>query len=163
MNITTTLSNNQKGMIVIQRFGQEIDVFRTTLKSLLRNLGALDEKKAFCCDCTYTQGHTITEVAACGSISLNELAGRLNMDKSFMSKNVDDLVKKGYLKREQDPSDRRYVIIRLTEKGEQLQTQIERQSRNKFAELLAGIQQEERQMVIKGLEVLNRALKNMQS
>lgn len=153
----------QKGMIVIHRLESEIDVFRTTLKSLLRNLGALDGKKAFCCDCTYTQGHIITEVAVCGSISLNELAGRLNIDKSFMSKSVDDLVRKGFLKREQDPSDRRYVIIRLTEQGEQLYAKIQLQSRNKFAELLAGIQEGDRQLVIKGLEILNHALQNVRS
>jgi len=150
-------------VIAIQSMDQEVNLLRNAIKSLLRNLGALEGENAFCCDCTYAQCHTIVEVAACGSLSLNELASRLNMDKSFMSRTVDDLVRKGYLSREQDPSDRRYIKIQLTEQGAQLYDEIELQSRNKFVELLTGIQEGERMLVIKGLEVLNLALKNLRT
>lgn len=128
---------------------------------LLRNLGVLEGKNAFCCDCTFAQCHTITEVAVCGKLSLNELAARLKMDKSLMSRTVDELVKKGYLKREQDPDDRRYVIIQLTEQGEHLHAGIEVQARQKFAELLSSIPEEQRIQVIKGLEALNLAVEKL--
>ena len=118
----------------------------------------LEGKKAFCCDCTYSQCHTIVEVGNCGTLSLIELAQRLNMDKSAMSRIVDDLVKKGYLRREQDTRDRRYVVIELTEVGNGVYQQIEENSFQQFSKLVSALPETERRSVISGLKALNQAM-----
>lgn len=131
---------------------------REAVKTFIRNLGMLEGKKAFCCDCTYSQCHIIVEVGGNGAISLIELAQSLNMDKSAVSRTVDDLVKKGLIKREQDPRDRRYVVIELTEAGYGIHEQIEKNSMQQFSKLVAALSETEREYVIAGLLALNKAL-----
>jgi DNA-binding MarR family transcriptional regulator len=48
---------------------------------------------------------------------LTELAQRAGLVPSAMLQIVDDLEKRGYLSREQDPSDRRAKLVRLTPEG----------------------------------------------
>jgi DNA-binding MarR family transcriptional regulator len=63
------------------------------------------------------QCHAVVEIGRAGGISLAELAGLLNLDSSTMSRTVNNLVNSGYVIRELDPKDRRYVTIELTENG----------------------------------------------
>lgn len=53
-------------------------------------------------------------------ISQNEISAKLNKDKASVARMVSTLEKKGYLKRNVCPSDRRSVEIYLTERGRQL-------------------------------------------
>jgi len=98
---------------------KNISTMRNTIKIFMRSLGVLEGKKAFCYNCTYAHCHVIWETAQESQISVNELATRLNITKSAASRTVDDLVKKGYLKRNPNSNDRRYVDIELMEKGHQ--------------------------------------------
>ena len=50
---------------------------------------------------------------------LTDLAERAGMTPASMSELADDLVRKGYLERVEDPRDRRVRILRLTERGRQ--------------------------------------------
>ena len=49
----------------------------------------LDRGDAICCGVSLTQCHTIVEIAKAGSISLNELADILTLDKSTVSRTVE--------------------------------------------------------------------------
>ena len=118
----------------------------------------LEGKKAFCCNCTYSQCHTIVEVGNNGTISLIELAQRLNIDKSAMSRIVDDLVKKSYIRREQDPRDRRYIVIELTETGNGVHQQFEENSLRQFSKIIAALPENARSTVVNGLMELNKAM-----
>jgi DNA-binding MarR family transcriptional regulator len=80
------------------------------------------------------------------------------MDKSAMSRVVDDLVKKGCIRREQDPRDRRYVVIELTETGNNIYQHIEESSLRQFSKLVAALPENERQSVVSGLTALNKAM-----
>lgn len=131
---------------------------RDAVKIFIRNMGMLEGKKAFCCDCTYSQCHTIIEVGISGTISLVELAQRLRVNKSAMSRVVDDLVKIGYLRREPDPRDRRYVVIELTEVGSGVCQQIEENSLRQFSKIVAALPEQTRQTVVDGLMELNKAM-----
>lgn len=53
-------------------------------------------------------------------ISQNEISAKLNKDKASVARMVSTLEKKGYLRRNVCPSDRRSVEIYLTEGGRQL-------------------------------------------
>jgi MarR family transcriptional regulator, transcriptional regulator for hemolysin len=54
------------------------------------------------------------------NITLTDISKRMGVDPSTLVPMVDNLVKKGYLKRERDPEDRRRYPLQLTEKGEAL-------------------------------------------
>src|SRR5690554_6773377 len=93
------------------------DILRELLRILIRNLGILEERDASCCGATITQCHAIVEIGRSEKISLVDLADILYVDKSTMSRTVNNLVEAGLAVRELDANDRRYVTIQLTENG----------------------------------------------
>jgi DNA-binding MarR family transcriptional regulator len=54
-------------------------------------------------------------------LRLTEIAERANMTKQSVGEIVDDLAKRGYVKRIPDPDDRRAKLICLTKRGEEAQ------------------------------------------
>lgn len=136
----------------------DADILRESIKILMRNLGVLESKKAFCCECTYAQCHALVEIADEKVISLNDLTSALKINKSAASRTVDELLHKGYITREQDPDDRRYVKIALTPDGWQMHKQIESSSREKFNMVLSEIPEEKRQAALDGLRIVADAI-----
>ncbi len=57
-------------------------------------------------------------------ITQREMLDNLPISKSTMSKNIDNLVQKGYLRKEKDPEDRRATRIYLTDKGKRAEETI---------------------------------------
>lgn len=53
-------------------------------------------------------------------ISQNEISTKLNKDKAGVARMISTLEKKGYIRRDICPSDRRSVEVYLTEKGKEL-------------------------------------------
>ncbi|WP_067729672.1 MarR family winged helix-turn-helix transcriptional regulator [Oceanobacillus damuensis] len=51
------------------------------------------------------------------NLSLQELSRKMNLSKSTVSSTVDRLVKASYIKREQSMTDRRAIVLNLTELG----------------------------------------------
>ena len=137
---------------------KEITIMRNTIKILIRSLGVLEGKKTFCYDCTYAQCHVIWETAQESKISVIELATRLNIGKSAVSRTVDDLVNKGYLERRPNPNDRRYVDIELTEKGQKTFHEIEQSSRRYFETILENIPENKRESTLAGIQTFSAAL-----
>ncbi|WP_169717047.1 MarR family winged helix-turn-helix transcriptional regulator [Sporomusa acidovorans] len=137
---------------------KNISTMRNAIKTFMRSLGVLEGKKTFCYDCTYAQCHVIWETAQESKISVNELATRLNITKSAVSRTVDDLVNKGYLDRNQNPDDRRYVDIILTEKGQKTFQEIELNSRRYFESILEKIPENKRETTLEGIQNFSDAL-----
>lgn len=140
---------------------EEITTMRTAIKILIRSLGVLEGKKTFCYDCTYAQCHVIWETAQESKISVIELAARLNISKSAVSRTVDDLVNKGYLDRTPNPNDRRYVDIQLTQKGQKTFQEIEQSSRSYFETILESIPENKREATLEGIQTFSAALSHV--
>ncbi|MDR7867879.1 MAG: MarR family transcriptional regulator [Sporomusaceae bacterium] len=138
---------------------EKVVALRAAVKDFIRSVGLLEGKKSFCADCSYAQCHAITEVGAAPGISLGELAGRVMMDKSALSRVVDELVRMGYIRREQDPADRRYVKLALTAAGEGLRDEINERSGRVFAGVLVAIPEAKRGVAVEGIELLAAAFR----
>lgn len=143
---------------VMKKEPTNISIVRNTIKIFMRSLGVLEGKKTFCYDCTYAQCHVIWETAQEKKISVNELAGRLNISKSAVSRTVEDLVNKGYLLRKPNLEDRRYVDIELTEKGQRTFEEIELNSARYFEAILENIPKEKRDTTLEGIQIFSTAL-----
>ena len=133
---------------------------RETTRLLFRKLGVLERSEAICCGITLTQCHAIVETGRKKQISVNELAELLNLDKSTISRTVEQLVTHDMIVREPDPNDRRYVTLQLTSKGEQLFGDIEKRMQAYFTEILELIPEEKREQVIDSLQIFSKALHN---
>lgn len=131
---------------------------RENLRHLVRLLGLLEKSEAACCSLSLTQCHALTEIGRSHSMSLNELADTLQLDKSTLSRSVNQLVDDEILKRSAQSDDRRYVSIELTEKGQVLYDNTEQTMYDYYSKIMASIPSEKRSQVIESLELLNNAL-----
>ncbi|HEY4144628.1 MarR family winged helix-turn-helix transcriptional regulator [Pinirhizobacter sp.] len=73
-------------------------------------------------DLRYTQFLVIKRLAACGPMSATELARASELDGGAMTRLLDQLETKGYLRRRPHEQDRRALRIELTEAGEAIWT-----------------------------------------
>ncbi len=134
--------------------------FREEIRRLEIKTGLLNDSEMSCCKVTLAQCHAVVEIGRAGSISLAELAGILNLDSSTISRTVNNLVNSGYVIRELDPKDRRYVTIELTESGKTVFMEIESAMERKFSDILKRIPEDKRDQVLESLELLNEAFES---
>lgn len=136
----------------------EMQPLRETLRQLVRHLGILEKNEAACCQLNLTQCHAIVEVGRAGAMSLNELAELLMLDKSTLSRTVNQLVEDGLLTRSPQTEDRRYVAIELTDQGRTVYNNTEQTMISYYQKIMASLPQDKRLQVIESLELLNEAL-----
>lgn len=135
------------------------DYLRELIKVLVRNLGMLEKSEATCCGTTISQCHAIIEIGRAEDISLNELADLLDLDKSTMSRTINNLVEADIVVRDAHPGDRRYVAIRLTDSGKKVFETIESSMEKYYRSIFHSIPEEKREQVIEGLGLLIDAVK----
>jgi len=138
---------------------KESSCLRELIRELVRKLGILDKSEAACCGTTVSQCHAIVEVGRAKSISLNELAEILYLDKSTMSRTINNLVQAGLVERELHPEDRRYITIILTNEGEKAFHSIEVSMEEYFSEIFSSIPKEKQKQVLESIMLLVDAVK----
>lgn len=69
-------------------------------------------------DLTVTQFGVLEALHHIGPLCQSELAEKLLKSGGNLTLVVDNLEKAGYVLRERDPADRRYVVVKLTENGQ---------------------------------------------
>jgi len=68
-------------------------------------------------DISVAEMHTLEGVGLYGSRTMSETAATLGVTTGTLTVAVDRLVRKGYVERHRDPTDRRVVRVELTKKG----------------------------------------------
>lgn len=137
---------------------QKIRAFRKSLR-LFERLTAQQLKEDSCCrGVTLAQCHTILEIEDMGQATTVELSKRLGLDKSTLSRTVDGLVNIGLLKRAPDPNDRRFNLLSLTEKGQEVADHINQANDEFFRQVFDGIEGERHDEVVDNFETLVRAM-----
>lgn len=139
---------------------QGSDSLREQLRILVRNLGILEKSDASCCGVTIAQCHALVEIGRTQKISLIELADLLGLDKSTMSRTINNLVDAGLVKREIDSENRRYISIQLTDKGTEVFKSIEDSMRGYYSTIYKSIPEDKRMQVLESLEILVKSIKD---
>jgi len=137
---------------------QGSNYLRELVRVLVRNLGILEKSDANCCGVTISQCHAIVEIGRSGEVSLSELAELLALDKSTMSRTINNLVEDGLVIRELDPEDRRYVKIKLTDKGIKIFKDIEESMDRYYKAIFNSVPEEKREQVLDSLKLLIEAV-----
>jgi len=125
---------------------------------LMRRLGILDRSEASCCGITLAQCHVIVELGRAEKMSVNDMADLLRLDKSTISRSVDNLVNTGLVLRETDPEDRRYVALKLSDKGVGIYTDLESRMGTYYSEIVELLPVDKREQVIESLILLAEAV-----
>lgn len=98
----------------------------------------------------------VLELLAGGELSQQDLAARLHVDKSRISRIAAQLESRGWLVRERDPDNRRLYRVRLTKDGEHAGRHLHESMHQRHADLLGALSPKEREALRVGLSGLIR-------
>ena len=140
------------------------DPLRTLLQHLVRVGGLLEPNPT-------PQAHggvrvstsevfALGELERTGTLSQQELASRLGLEKSTVSRLAAGLQERGWLSRDRDAANRRFYRLSLTPHGRQVARRIGRDLRDHHAQLLGLLTSEERHALGVGLAGLIRAMES---
>lgn len=138
------------------------DNLRELIRVLVRKLGILDKSEVECSGTTISKCHAIVEIGRAKEISLNELAKLLELDKSTMSRTINNLVSEEIVIRHLDENDRRYITIKLSEKGVAVFKDIEGSMMNYYKNILSLIPISKREQVLESLSLIIDAIRHLQ-
>jgi DNA-binding MarR family transcriptional regulator len=106
-----------------------------------------------------SQAFTLRELDAGTALSQRELAERLGLEKSTVSRMAADLEQRGLLVRERDPDNRRLYRLRLTEAGRALHRSMAGGYHDQFAHWTGALSEAERSGLLTGLPALIRVIR----
>ena len=129
------------------------------LSDLLRVYQFRDRKCICYHDISVTQCYTLAALVTLGSVTQNELAEEMYLDKSTTSRVVDSLVRKGYASRVSERGDGRVVRVAPTDAGRHLHVTIERHLIEQEKRLIAEFDPEVRQATARLISRLAREAK----
>jgi DNA-binding MarR family transcriptional regulator len=134
---------------------------RAGVQRFIRGFGVLQDAQTPCGKAMHTShAHALMILLATEGEGLHqaELGRQLGIDKSNASRLVAQLAAKDHLSVTPVPEDARIKRVRLTAKGKRLAESVDAASRQRFADLLAGIARRRRKIVLAGLTYLTEAL-----
>ena len=91
------------------------------------------------------------------SLACKEIARRMNLSGSRITRIIDGLVKKGYMSREIDQTDRRNMRVTLSRRGKFLTKKLDREFTDIHYEILQDIDVSKHKILITTLEHLLKA------
>lgn len=130
---------------------------RESIRKLVRNLSLLDSDRASCCGVTLAQCHAIVEIGRMGKTSPSLLAERLRLERSTVTRVVDNLVTQDFVLREPDADDRRALVLSLTDKGRDFFISTEKKMEEFYQSILEKIPSNERSALASGIRAISEA------
>jgi DNA-binding MarR family transcriptional regulator len=137
--------------------------FRRSVRGLVRALGVLDEARTPCgVDISVREAYALDAISTgedCGAaLSQSDLQAALGIDKSNVTRVVQQLVTDGRIEQRTSADDARVRRLHLTGKGRRVVRNIEEQSLRRFSEVLGRIPASERANVVRAIELFRVAL-----
>jgi len=134
----------------------EIRQFRSALRRFERLSNA--QLKNCCADVTLAQCIVLLEIDEGGQPTMSQLASRLRLDNSTLSRTIEGLVQRSLVERLREDQDRRVVRIRLTREGDAVCRSIHEQNDEHYLRVFDKIPKSRRGTVVKNFETLVQAL-----
>lgn len=113
-------------------------------------------------DMTVPQIKTLFYVSNTEGANGRKLAAAMRVTPSNVTGIVEKLVEQGLLSREDNPEDRRYQWLRVTEKGETILSDLRERRVSSLGEILNDLSEEELSRLVQGLFALARSAQKHQ-
>ena len=136
------------------------DELRQGLQQLIRLSRILEPHSGATTHASLSEVMALGELTDVEAMSQHDLARRLGLEKSTVSRLVAGLVDRGWVSRTRNPDNRRLYRLQLTPDGQAAARQIGTQLRARHTELLNGLTAAERHGLMIGLAGIARVLKN---
>ena len=109
---------------------------------------------------TLSQAMALHELDSEAPISQQDLADRLNLEKSSVSRMVTEMERRGLVVRERDEANRRLYRLRLTGHGRSAHVRMATGFHHRFENLVAAMERSERAALRDGLAALIRVARS---
>jgi len=124
------------------------------LNSFLCNMNVLARRISSKNNLSLSQYYTLTNISSSG-ISMSELSLVLGVDNSTLTRNVNVLMNRLFLKKEQSVEDKREQIVLLSSKGIKIVEKLDIDMEKLLNQFISGIDETQRQSFLDTLEQLN--------
>lgn len=138
---------------------ESVNELRHNARSVVRELGLLNDAY-FEIGVTLAERHLLIELTMYPSPTMGEIAERLLLDKSTVSRLISKAVKKGYVECVTDKKDKRKRFLQITEKGKQTLNAFEPIAFNQTKEALLTLTHDEIETVHKGIALYAKGLRS---
>ena len=139
----------------MKRWVQELDAVLSSLSLAFIQL----ERSGKCCQgVTLSQCHTFDVLTRNGDLTMNELSRQMGLAKSTMTRIVNTMVRRGWLERKRDQSDKRWVSVRLTAEGRKMSENVTRSSREYVRRILKHLPAEKIPQLVESLNLVVRSV-----
>lgn len=133
---------------------------RELFQVLTRRFGLLNKN---CCsaleeDVSLVQSHILYEIQKQPDSSMQDVSERLGMDITTFSRQIQTLIKRELVMKNASPSDKRTYLLTLTDKGEQVAEEIDRQMGESFDMIFSSMTTFEKNTVQEAIRRLNEAM-----
>ncbi|WP_425957526.1 MarR family winged helix-turn-helix transcriptional regulator [Streptosporangium sp. DT93] len=135
------------------------DELRRLLRLLAKAGGLLEPQGPGELRLSLSEVFALGELSEGETLSQRELATRLGLEKSTVSRLAAGMERRGWLSRERDPANRRFYRLRLTEPGRAVAGEVGSGLRARHDVLFGELTDEERAGLALGLAGLARALR----
>lgn len=146
-----------------QEPGGQVERFHREMVELIKKYQFRDRTQMTCCGISVSQCYVLETLQHAGALTMNELAVRMHLTVSTVTRVVDQLVTKKLVTRREDERDRRYRLVDLTPGG---RTVFERSWKTVFESekaILQGFPAGQRESLIRLLRELNQAVDRWRS
>lgn len=106
---------------------------------------------------TTSQCYTMLELYKSGSLTMNELSEKMNLNSSTMTRILDNLVRDKYISRDRDKPDRRIVLVSLTDSGKEAAKNLDITVKEYYKKIIANIPEGQVDDILKSVNTLQKA------
>lgn len=135
----------------------EIVPLRVASRELVRELGFLQARDVTT-SLSHSHCHALIEIEARGTVAQSELPSLLRLDKSTTSRIVTELVGRRWLAARASDHDARARLLELTASGRARVSVVHREANVRVEQALSMLGDDERRLVVRGMELYARAL-----
>jgi DNA-binding MarR family transcriptional regulator len=134
-----------------------VDEVGAMMQKLVRAVQLFERDQIKAHGFTTTQCYTILELYKTTSLTMNELSERMNLNSSTMTRVLDNLVRDSYIARSKNESDRRIVIVSLTEKGIEVARDLDSAVKAYYKQIINNIPSGQVNDILDSVSVLQKA------
>lgn len=137
-----------------------IDEVGQTIQKLVRAFQLFERDQIKIYGFTTTQCYTLLEICRFETLTMNELSEKMNLNSSTMTRVLDNLVRDKYVDRDKHESDRRVVLVRLTEEGKKVADKLRDTLNEYYRKTISNIPDGQVVEVLHCADVLLKAFEN---
>lgn len=132
---------------------------REQIQTFIRRFGLLEQEQTPChVSLPLSQAHALQVLGQREWLTQSQLAEKLHLEKSTVSRLVQALVERGWIERTMNPENRREVLLRLTDAGDASLKEVRAHAQVKYQLIWNRLPEDRRSQVLDALATLNRNL-----